>query len=50
MLLDGATLTPQGVSRIARDGAQAELAPEAIARNDAARQAIANLLARGDEL
>jgi histidine ammonia-lyase len=50
VVLDGATLTPKGVSQIARDGAPAELAPEAIARNDAARQAIANLLARGDEL
>ena len=50
VLLDGATLTPDAVARIARDGAPAQLAPEAHARNDLAREAIAALLARGDDL
>lgn len=50
MLLDGAGLTPGGVEAIARHGAQALLAPEARARNDRAREAIAALLARGDGL
>ena len=35
---------------MARDGAQAQLAPEAIARNDRARESLAKLLARGDDL
>jgi histidine ammonia-lyase len=48
--LDGATLTPKGVALIARGGAEARLAPEARARNDRARDAIENLLARGDHL
>ena len=48
--LDGATLTPKKVALIAREGAVAELAPEAHARNDRARQAIEALLARGDDL
>jgi len=50
VILDGATLTPAGVASIARGGAQARLAPEAVARNDRAREAVAALLARGDEL
>jgi histidine ammonia-lyase len=50
VVLDGATLTPAGVAAIARDGAAAELAPEARARNDRAREAIVALLARGDDL
>ena len=50
VLLDGATLTPKGVARIARDGAPAQLDPAARERNDRAREAIAALLARGDEL
>src|ERR1019366_5157506 len=50
VLLDGATLTPEAVAAIARDGAPAELAPEAHARNDRARAAIVALLARGDDL
>jgi histidine ammonia-lyase len=50
VILDGATLTPKGVARIAREGAPARLAPEARAQNDRARDAIAVLLARGDEL
>ena len=48
--LDGATLTPRQVALIAREGAEAQLAPDARARNDAARDAITQLLARGDEL
>ena len=50
VILDGATLTPKRVALIAREGAQAQLAPEAHARNDRARDAIAALLARGDDL
>jgi histidine ammonia-lyase len=50
VVLDGATLTPREVALIAREGAEARLAPEARARNDAARGAIADLLARGDDL
>jgi histidine ammonia-lyase len=50
VILDGATLTPAAVASIARDGAAAQLAPEAHARNDRAREAIVSLLARGDEL
>ena len=50
VVLDGATLTPEAAAAIARDGAAAELAPEARARNDLARAAIAALLARGDHL
>jgi histidine ammonia-lyase len=50
VVLDGSSLTPQGVAAIARDGAAAVLAPDARARNDRAREAIAALLARGDEL
>ena len=50
VLLDGATLTPKGVARIAREGAPAQLDHAARKRNDRAREAIAVLLARGDEL
>src|ERR1700761_4129050 len=50
VLLDGATLTPRKLALIAREGAVAELAPEARARNDAARAALAELLERGGEL
>ena len=48
--LDGATLTPEAVALIARSDAKVELALEARQRNDAARRAVANLLARGDAL
>ena len=50
VVLDGATLTPQGVASIARDGAAARLSDDARGRNDLARAAIASLLARGDDL
>ncbi len=50
VLLDGASLTPEAVGRIARGGACAELHPIAHARNDGARAAIAALLARGEDL
>jgi histidine ammonia-lyase len=50
IVLDGATLTPKRVALVARDGAPAQLSPEAHANNDRAREAIASLLARGDEL
>ncbi len=50
VILDGASLTPDGVAAIARDGAVAALSPQARAQNARARQAIATLLARGDEL
>jgi histidine ammonia-lyase len=49
-LLDGATLSPSAVAAIARHGAAVELAPEASARNDSARAAIARLLARGEDI
>jgi histidine ammonia-lyase len=50
VLLDGSSLTPDGVAAIARDGAEARLSPEARRRNGEARQALATLLARGDDL
>ena len=50
VVLDGSTLSPKGVALIARDGAEAQLADAARARNDGARAAIASLLARGEEL
>ena len=50
VILDGSSLTPQGVAAIARDGAAAVLSPGARLRNAKARGAIAALLARGDEL
>ena len=48
--LDGATLTAADVDAVARGGAPVELAPAARARNQAAREAIAGLLARGAPL
>ncbi len=50
VILDGASLTPEKVALIARHGSVAELAPEAEARNDRAREAITALLARGEDL
>ncbi|HET8978341.1 MAG TPA: aromatic amino acid ammonia-lyase [Solirubrobacteraceae bacterium] len=50
VVLDGATLTPAGVAAIAREGALAQLSPEARSANRRAREALAALLARGDEL
>ncbi len=45
VVLDGDTLTPRRVALIAREGAEARLAPEARARNDVARETLAALLA-----
>jgi histidine ammonia-lyase len=50
IVLDGATLTPAAVARVARDGARVELDPAARERNEAARRAVEAVLARGDEL
>jgi histidine ammonia-lyase len=50
IVLDGASLTPADVAAVARSGAEVRLAPEAQARNAAARAAIARLLARGGAL
>ncbi len=50
IVLDGATLAPEAVAAIARGGARVELAPEARARNDAARRALDTLLARGEQI
>jgi histidine ammonia-lyase len=50
VVLDGDTLTPRRVALIAREGAEARLAPEARARNDAARATLAALLDSGAEL
>jgi histidine ammonia-lyase len=50
VVLDGATLTPSEVARVARAGALVELAPEARSRNDAARLAGDALLERGQDL
>jgi histidine ammonia-lyase len=50
IVLDGATLTPDAVVRIARSGTPVELSAEARQRNAAARQAVAAVLARGEEL
>src|SRR5581483_5270985 len=50
IVLDGGTLTPAAVATVARDGASVELAPEARARNQEAREAIAALLERGQPL
>jgi histidine ammonia-lyase len=50
IVLDGATLTPDAVVRIARSGAPVELSAEARKRNAAARQAVAAVLARGEQL
>lgn len=50
IVLDGATLSPAAVAAIARHGASVALAPEARSRNDAARDAIARLLATGEHI
>lgn len=50
VLLDGDTLTVDAVARVARDGAPVQLAPEAIRRNDAARETLAALVARGEAI
>jgi histidine ammonia-lyase len=50
VVLDGATLTPRKLALIAREGAVAVLDPDARARNDAARVALAQLLDRGGEV
>jgi histidine ammonia-lyase len=50
IVLDGATLTPDAVAQIARDGATVELSAAARARNEAARRAVAAVLARGEDL
>jgi len=50
IVLDGATLTPRAVTAVARHGSPVELAPEARARNESARRAIAALLERGEAL
>ena len=48
--LDGDTLTPRGVARIAREGAEARLTDAGRARNDAARATLERLLAAGAPL
>src|SRR3954451_950201 len=50
IVLDGATLTPAAVARVAREGVPVELGPGARARNESARGAVETVLARGDEL
>jgi histidine ammonia-lyase len=50
VVLDGESLTPDAVARIARGGARAELSEAARERNDAARNAADAVLARGDDL
>jgi histidine ammonia-lyase len=50
IVLDGATLTPDAVRSVARDGTRVELAPAARARNAQARASIAALLERGEPL
>jgi histidine ammonia-lyase len=50
VVLDGATLRPEAVARIARAGARVELSVEARARNDAARRAADAVLSRGHDL
>jgi histidine ammonia-lyase len=50
IVLDGATLTPTAVAAVARQRQAVELAPEARERNEAARGAIAQMLARGQAL
>lgn len=50
LILDGATLTPAGVDAVARRGRRVELAAVARERNQAARDAIAALLAGGEPL
>jgi histidine ammonia-lyase len=50
IVLDGATLTPDDVDAVARQGTPVALAPAARARNQASREAIAELLDRGQAL
>ena len=50
VVLDGDTLTPRRVALIAREGAEARLAPAARARNDAARATLAALIESGADL
>ena len=50
VVLDGISLTPGAVARIARDGVSVELDPAARTRNDDARRALHVILARGDDL
>ncbi|HET9123689.1 MAG TPA: aromatic amino acid ammonia-lyase [Solirubrobacteraceae bacterium] len=50
VVLDGDTLTPRRVALIAREGAEARLAPQARARNDRARETLAALIASGTPL
>jgi histidine ammonia-lyase len=50
IILDGARLSPADVAAVARGGESVRLSPEARARNQAAREAIAALLARGEAL
>jgi histidine ammonia-lyase len=50
VVLDGASLTPAALTAIARGGAPARLAPAARERNDAACRALAELLARGEQI
>jgi histidine ammonia-lyase len=50
VVLDGDTLTPRHVALIARDGAEAQLSPEARTRNDVARATIQTLLDSGVDL
>ncbi|MGO9907812.1 MAG: aromatic amino acid lyase [Solirubrobacteraceae bacterium] len=50
IVLDGATLTPAAVDAVARRAARVTLAPAARSRNEAAREAIAALLERGEAL
>jgi histidine ammonia-lyase len=50
VVLDGRTLTAAGVAAVAREGAPAELAPEARERNAAAAAALDELLHRGEPL
>jgi histidine ammonia-lyase len=50
VVLDGSSLTPDAVARIARAGVWVELDPAARERNSAARRAVEAILARGDDL
>jgi histidine ammonia-lyase len=50
VVLDGTTLNCEAVAQIARGAAPVRLDPAARERNDAARAAVAALLARGDHL
>ncbi len=50
VVLDGASLTPAGLTELARGEATAELHPEARRRNDAARGALSDLLSRGAQI